>query len=1097
MPYSTSLFNHSISATPADVLANSREFIKNKLYFTSLSQTPPQYPTVHFFTIDHILVYINFYSDFGPSNLSHVVRFCEVVKEKFKNPLLQGKKLCLYSSMDSDKRANAAFLICAYMMIVQKKTPDEAYSPLIGISQPFLPYRDAGYGAATYHITILDCLRGLYKALHLGLVDLENVDPDEYEFYERVENGDFNWITDKFIAMASPKDDPPGMAQSGFGGVIPTGIVQQQQQQQQQHQGGLQQQRKVSTVSTTYTNASGILSRTVTPAAALQQQQQQQQQISGPQYNAQGKKSFNPAYRIDDLIRHLKERGVTTVVRLNNKIYERKKFTDAGLEHVELYFPDGSTPPDGILKRFLEICETRPGVIAVHCKAGLGRTGTLIGAYIMKHYKFTAAEVIGLLRVLRPGSVVGPQQNYLQSMQAKLWKMQPTAKLPQAISLLHTPTFPVSRRFPITDVYDIYTNDQQQQQLQSQQQKSSSRSTTPAPRPASAQSQRSTPSKRAPSAPMQLSSLDHIDQEFVLAPEPDASLDELMTDRSLQNLALDGPRPVTSGGQGSGFYQNLMESGRIESEYDPMDYEASGKLVDGDLPAQPRKHSHVNVGAGDANANASMIRRELLQNAMQGIQQGQGQQRQKSESSRSRPSSASTSSSHSSSYAQRPASASYISTSNPPTSSFSSQSRYQLRSSAISNGPYLSSNADRSRYAGGVVNPNDLSQFVLTGTGKPMTPASDSGIGAGGVAVKRSVRDQTLKICQKGMGAKGSKSRPSSPKKEESSAKEQVQGWKDTEFSKPAWNPISKLLALEPDHEVKKRLKAWCRQNEEAKKRKLGDILDCYDDITKRRVFFQSGQRCGDSKERGEEVLETNAQSLVKKYLTPSEPKDLTDVLGEDWKGDKIKQIVLTDSSCFDALQALLFQASSMIAAISCGLLIGLTAAWWLDSRHLPNPNPNPNLPKPEESTLKSTKPKTKKKRKALLFDVDVEDVDDSKNTVYKVLVAVRKDLAMKKGKMAAQASHGVVGVTMLAFENDEESLALWQSEGSKIDIRGIDSEKELISLHHAALNSNIITQIIEDEGRTQIAAGSLTVVGIGPGPSDEIDKIAGKLKPL
>ena len=33
------------------------------------------------------------------------------------------------------------------------------------------------------------------------------------------------------------------------------------------------------------------------------------------------------------------------------------------------------------------------GAIAVHCKAGLGRTGCLIGCYIMKHYKFTAEEV--------------------------------------------------------------------------------------------------------------------------------------------------------------------------------------------------------------------------------------------------------------------------------------------------------------------------------------------------------------------------------------------------------------------------------------------------------------------------------------------------------------------------------------------------------------------------------------------------------------------------------------------------------------------------------------------------------------------------------
>ena len=41
---------------------------------------------------------------------------------------------------------------------------------------------------------------------------------------------------------------------------------------------------------------------------------------------------------------------------------------DAGFDHHDLFFVDGSTPSDAILKRFLHICETSDGVIAVHCK---------------------------------------------------------------------------------------------------------------------------------------------------------------------------------------------------------------------------------------------------------------------------------------------------------------------------------------------------------------------------------------------------------------------------------------------------------------------------------------------------------------------------------------------------------------------------------------------------------------------------------------------------------------------------------------------------------------------------------------------------------
>lgn len=161
--------------------------------------------------------------------------------------------------------------------------------------------------------------------------------------------------------------------------------------------------------------------------------------------------------------------GIKAVVRLNNVCYDAADFRragtcptstrpdpaslkararfgmmSAGIEHYEMYFPDGHNPPDDILDRFLDVARhtdgaaARPhprtrlcrffplisawtldwgecgaGALAVHCKAGLGRTGTLICAYIMRYHGFTAAEAIGYCRICRPGSVVGPQQTYL------------------------------------------------------------------------------------------------------------------------------------------------------------------------------------------------------------------------------------------------------------------------------------------------------------------------------------------------------------------------------------------------------------------------------------------------------------------------------------------------------------------------------------------------------------------------------------------------------------------------------------------------------------------------------------------------------------
>ena len=113
-----------------------------------------------------------------------------------------------------------------------------------------------------------------------------------------------------------------------------------------------------------------------------------------------------------------RSKGITTVVRLNDHDYERSAVTAAGFDHHDLFFPDCSTPSDALVDRFLRIAEDAPGAVAVHCLAGLGRTGTLIAMYLMKHLGFTADEAIAWLRIMRPGSVIGPQQQYLRDQEA-------------------------------------------------------------------------------------------------------------------------------------------------------------------------------------------------------------------------------------------------------------------------------------------------------------------------------------------------------------------------------------------------------------------------------------------------------------------------------------------------------------------------------------------------------------------------------------------------------------------------------------------------------------------------------------------------------
>jgi len=100
--------------------------------------------------------------------------------------------------------------------------------------------------------------------------------------------------------------------------------------------------------------------------------------------------------------------------------YQPKQFEAAGVRHVALPFEDGGCPSGDLLLHFVKIAEETNGAVAVHCRSGLGRTATLIGALAMMRYGFSARSFIGWARISRPGTVHGSQQQYLVNLEQHL-----------------------------------------------------------------------------------------------------------------------------------------------------------------------------------------------------------------------------------------------------------------------------------------------------------------------------------------------------------------------------------------------------------------------------------------------------------------------------------------------------------------------------------------------------------------------------------------------------------------------------------------------------------------------------------------------------
>lgn len=133
-------------------------------------------------------------------------------------------------------------------------------------------------------------------------------------------------------------------------------------------------------------------------------------------------------------------------------------------------------------------------------------------------------------------------------------------------------------------------------------------------------------------------------------------------------------------------------------------------------------------------------------------------------------------------------------------------------------------------------------------------------------------------------------------------------------------------------------------------------------------------------------------------------------------------------------------------------------------------------------------------------IDIDSTPLNAIPGEVRMTLI-IRQDLKMTKGKAAAQCLHATLALykkmTNSTLESyNPEMVERWEYENGQAKITlQVPNQEEMDTLFAQALSLGINSYIVHDAGRTQIAAGSATVLGLGPAPKLVIDQITKDLK--
>jgi peptidyl-tRNA hydrolase, PTH2 family len=112
-----------------------------------------------------------------------------------------------------------------------------------------------------------------------------------------------------------------------------------------------------------------------------------------------------------------------------------------------------------------------------------------------------------------------------------------------------------------------------------------------------------------------------------------------------------------------------------------------------------------------------------------------------------------------------------------------------------------------------------------------------------------------------------------------------------------------------------------------------------------------------------------------------------------------------------------------------------------------------------------------------------------------KLIIVMRADLGMGRGKIAAQASHAAVAAALASIGSGD--FRAWLRDGQPKVVLRANSGEQLELLAEQASAAGLPVQVIHDAGRTQVTEGTATCCAIGPAEASRIDAVTAELQLL